>query len=120
MSEAPEVKEEPCEETPKPHLHIVHEGEVAQEANPEPTEQQDGMSAAAKSEIIGGVLGGAAGAAAGASIGGIGIAAMGTAIGISATVVTGGLALIIGGLGAGVGYGISRLLDDSQGDGDKK
>ena len=115
MSDAPEVKEEPIEEAPKPHLHIVREGEAAPEADPEPTERQDGISAAAKSEIIGGVLGVGAGAAAGASIGGIGIAAMGTAIGISATVVTGGLALVVGGLGAGIGYGISRLFSKDEG-----
>lgn len=34
MSDAPEVKEEPIEEAPKPHLHIVREGEAAPEADP--------------------------------------------------------------------------------------
>lgn len=59
----------------------------------------------------GAIAGAATGTAAGVAIGGIGVAAMGTGIGIPVGVVCLGLAAILGSAGGGVGYALGK--DDS-------
>ncbi len=64
-----------------------------------------------RNAVIGGAVGGAAGAVAGVTIGGIGIAACGTGIGVPVGIVCLGLASIVGGTGALVGYSTGKATE---------